>query len=113
MFEKWFPRKVKEKSIKRFWTDFSEHADLFLNIMQNDEPDSEDYLWMQTLIGKWLKLCCLDSTVGYEFLLDSRRDPPRFVFFEKQDEYLRQVGEKLTEFYPDTLKGKIDFIVAE
>ncbi len=113
MFEKLFPKKVKDKYIQRFWRDFSDRAELFVNILQNDERDSEDFIWMQNLVGKSLKLCCLDSAVGYDFSFETQREPVRLVFYHKNDDYLKKVGEKLAQFYPENLKGVVDFTVAE
>ena len=113
MFEKWFPKKPKDKYIKKFWKDFFAHADLFLNILQDNDAESDDYMWMESLVRRWLKMCCLDSTVGYDFKFDTRREPPRLMFLHKNDGYLKQVGERLAALYPQELTGKIDFVVAE
>lgn len=113
MFEKWFPKKPKDKQIKRFWKDFSERADLFVNILQDNDAESDDFIWMDSLVRRWLKLCCLDSTVGYDFRFEPNREPPRFIFLHKNDGYLKQVGERLAALYPQELNGKIDFIAVE
>ncbi len=113
IFDKLFPKKANEKAIKKFWKEFEERADLYANILQDDETDSDDYLWMMGMVRKSLKMCCLDTTVGYDFTFEKHREPPRLVFFNKNDDYLRSVGEKLLQYYPASLKNVIAFTVAE
>lgn len=112
-FEKWFPKKPKDKYIRKFWEDFSAHSDLFLNILQEGDPESEDFLWMDSLVRRWMKMCCIDSDAGYDFRFDIRREPPRLLFFHKKNEYLQKVGARMAELFPQELQGKIDFVVAE
>ncbi|HIY97071.1 MAG TPA: hypothetical protein H9729_05225 [Candidatus Borkfalkia excrementigallinarum] len=113
MFEKLFKKKPKDKAIIKFWQEFESRADLYADILAQDAEDSDDFIWMKTLVGKGLKLCCIDSTVGYEFEFEASRDPVRLVFHHMNDEYLKQVGQKLEEYYPSTLSEKIGFAVAE
>ena len=65
------------------------------------------------MVRKSLKLCVLDSSVGFAFHFERNRDPVRLVFSTKGDDYLRAVGEKLTEYYPQSLSDKIQFAVEE
>ena len=113
MFEKFFKKKPNEKAIRKFWKDFEARSDLYLNILENEAEDGDDYLWMMSLIRTSLKPCVLDTTVGCDFRFDRNRDPMRFVFLHMNDEYLRAVGEKMKEFYPQSLAGKIEFAVEE
>lgn len=115
MLEKLFNRKkkAKEKPVRNFWKDFEERIDLYLNIISGDEEDSDDYLWMLGLIRKGLKMCCLDSTVGFDFRIEKGRDPIRFVFVHGNDAYLKDVGALLEANYPASLSGKIQFAAAE
>ncbi len=113
MFEKLFKRKPNDKAIKKFWKDFEARADLYLNILESEEQDSEDYLWLESIVRKSLKPCVLDTKVGCDFRFDTNRDPKRFVFLHMNDAYLREVGEKMKEYYPQSLLGKIEFAVEE
>ena len=113
MFGKFFKKKPNEKAIRKFWKDFEDRSDLCLNILENEPEDGEDYLWMMSLLRSSLKPCVLDTTVGCSFRFDKNRDPKRFVFMHMNDEYLRAVGEKMKELYPQSLAGKIEFAVEE
>ena len=113
MFGKLFKKHPREKDFVRFWKDFESRSGLYLDILAKDDEDSDDYMWMESLVRRWLKMCCLDSTVGYDFKFDTRREPPRLMFLHKNDGYLKQVGERLAALYPQELTGKIDFVVAE
>ena len=113
MLEKLLPKKVKDKDVKRFWKDFEDRSELFLNILKEDEEDSDDRIWMELLVRKGLNRCCIDSDVPFDFVFETGRDPMRFAFYCKGDAFLKKVGEKLSEYYPPSLAGKIDFIVAD
>lgn len=113
MFEKFFPKKVKDKDVQKFWKEFAERADLYLTILKEDGQDSEDREWVETLVRKGLNRCCIDSDVRFGFEFECERDPIRLVFRHQGDDFLKKVGEKLTLFYPASLAGKIDFLVAE
>lgn len=108
-----FKRKPSDRAIKKFWKEFCGRADLYADILRSEPEDSEDYIWLLEKVGKSLKLCCLDTTVGYDFRFDAMRDPVRFVFLHKNDEYLKQVGERMLALYPAELSEKIAFAVAE
>lgn len=113
LLKKFFEKKPKEKYILAFWKEMEERADLYADILAEGDEDSEDYLWMKGLVGKALKLCCIDTTCGYEFEFDTARDPARLVFHHMNDAYLQQVGQLLEKDYPSTLSAKIGFTVAE
>ena len=106
-------KKAKEKPVIAFWKEFEERSDLYLNIIKDDEEDSDDYLWMLGLIRSGLKPCCIDTSVGMEFRIEKGRDPVRLVFLHMNDDYLRLVGDLLEAHYPQSLAGKIEFAVAE
>ena len=55
----------------------------------------------------------ISGKLGFDFGFETGRDPIRFVFRHCGDDFLKKAGEKLTEYYPKALSGKIDFIVAE
>ena len=113
MFEKFFKKKPNEKAIRKFWKDFEARSDLYMNILENETEDGDDYLWMMSLIRASLKPCVLDTTVGCDFRFDRNRDPMRFVLLHMNDAHLRAVGEKMKELYPQSLAGKIEFAVEE
>ena len=113
LFDKLFKKKPNDKAIKKFWAEFESLSDLFADILQKEEEDGEDYVWMQGMVRKSLKLCVLDSTVGFDFGFERNRDPVRFVFYTKGDAYLRAVGERMNELYPRALTQKIQFTVEE
>lgn len=113
MFERFFRKKPKDKDIIRFWTDFENRSGLYLDILRNDDEDSDDYMWMMTAVNKALRLCCLDAKTPYSFTFNGSRDPIMFVFHHSKDEYLMQVADKLKEYYPSALNGVIDFRTEE
>lgn len=113
LFDKLFKKKPNDKAIKKFWAEFESFSDLFADILQKEEEDGEDYLWMQGMVRKSLKLCVLDSSVGFDYCFERNRDPVRFVFFTKGDAYLRAVGERMLALYPQSLSQKIQFAVEE
>ncbi len=113
LLDRLFPKKIRDKDVQKFWKEFEERADLYLTILKEDEEDSEDREWMDVLIKKCLGRVCVDADAPFGFGFEAGRDPVRFVFRHCGDEFLKKVGEKLVEFYPKTLAGKIDFIVAE
>ncbi len=113
MFEKLFKKKPNERAIRAFWKTFEERAELYCDILNNEAEDSEDYVWMMGMIYKSLKPCVLDTTVGCSVRFDRQRDPKRLIFLHMNDAYLRAVGEKMRENYPQSLAGKIEFAVEE
>ena len=113
LFDKLFPKKIKDKDVQKFWKEFEERADLYLTILKEDGEDSEDREWLETLVRKGLNRCCIDSDTPVDFAFETERDPVRLVFRHCGDDFLKKAGEKLQEFYPSSLAGKIDFIVAE
>ena len=113
LLDKLFPKKIRDKDVQRFWKEFEERADLYLTILAEDGEDSEDRDWMKLLIRKGLNRVCIDADTSFDFGFETERDPVRFVFRHCGDDFLKKAGEKLKEFYPAQLAGKIDFIVAE
>ena len=113
IFEKLFKKKANDKAVIKFWKEFSERAELYADILRDGDKESEDYVWMNGLVSRALKYCCLDTTCGYDFEFDISRDPARLVFHHMNDEYLRQVGELLLKYYPGELSKTIGFAVAE
>lgn len=111
MFEKLFAKKPKEKTIQKFWKEFEDRAELYADILAEGDEESEDFLWMRGLVGKALKLCCIDSDVGYSFGFDLQRDPVCLVFHHLDDEYLKQVAALLQKHYPPSLEGTVGLIV--
>ena len=90
MFEKLFAKKPKEKAVVKFWKEFESRAELYADILAEGDEESEDFLWLNGLVGKALKLCCL-------------------VFHHMEDGYLRQVAALLQAHYPPSLEGCIGF----
>lgn len=113
LLDKLFPKKIRDKDVIRFWKEFEERADLYLTILSEDDADSEDREWMDVLVKKGLSRICIDADEPFDFGFETERDPVRFVFRHCGDDFLKKAGEKLQEFYPSSLAGKIDFIVAE
>lgn len=113
MFGKLFAKKPNDKAIRKFWKEFEERIDLYADILENEAEDSEDFDWLRQKIGKSLKLCCLDSTVGYDYRLETSRSPVRLVFLHKNNDYLKAVGGRMLALYPEHLANKIAFAVAE
>ena len=113
IFDKLFKKKANDKAVIRFWKEFSERADLYADILKDGDAESEDYIWMKGLVGKALKLCCLDTTCGYDFDFDISRDPARLIFHHMNDAYLKEVGDMLAKYYPSELSKTIGFAVAE
>ena len=113
LFDKLFKKKASDKAVIKFWKEFESRAELYADILADGDEDSEDYLWMKGLVGKALKMCCLDTTCGYDFSFDTPRDPAQLVFHHMNDAYLKQVGELLAKYYPVSIKSKIGFAVAE
>lgn len=109
MFEKLFAKKPKEKAVVKFWKEFESRAELYADILAEGDEESEDFLWLNGLVGKALKLCCLDSEVGMRFAFDLQAAPPRLVFHHMEDGYLRQVAALLQAHYPPSLEGRIGF----
>ncbi len=112
ILQKWFAKKPNEKAVKQFWKELEARADLYLDILEREPEDGEDYVWMMNLVRKSLRLCCLDASIGFSFRFENNRDPVRFVFVHNRDEYLKQVAERLQANYPPALAGKIDFAFA-
>ena len=113
IFDKLFKQKANDKAVIKFWKEFEGRAELYADILAEGDEDSEDYIWMKGLVGKSLKLCCLDTRCGYDFAFDTSRDPARLVFHHMNDNYLKQVGELLSKYYPSSLASTIGFAVAE
>ncbi len=113
ILDKLFKKKANDKAVIKFWKEFEGRAELYADILAEGNEESEDYLWMTALVGKALKLCCLDTTCGYDFGFDTSRDPARLIFHHMNDEYLKQVGALLEKYYPASLSGTIGFAVAE
>ncbi len=113
LLDRLFPKKIRDKDVQKFWKEFEERADLYLTILKEDEEDSEDRVWLETLVKKGLGRICIDADSAFDFGFETGRDPIRFVFRHCGDDFLKKAGEKLTEYYPKALSGKIDFIVAE
>ncbi len=113
LLDKLFPKKIRDKDVKKFWQDFESRADLYLTILAEDGADSEDRAWMDALVRKGVARVCIDADAPFDCGFETERDPVRFVFRHCGDAFLKQAGEKLQEFYPRSLAGKIDFIVAE
>ena len=113
IFDKLFKQKVNDKAVIKFWKEFEERADLYADILAEGDEDSDDYIWMKGLVGKSLKMCCLDTRCGYDFAFDTSRDPVRLVFHHMNDNYLMRVGELLAKYYPSSLANTIGFAVAE
>lgn len=109
MFEKLFAKKPKEKAVVKFWKEVESRAELYADILAEGDEESEDFLWLNGLVGKALKLCCLDSEVGMRFAFDLQASPPRLVFHHMEDGYLRQVAALLQAHYPPSLEGCIGF----
>ena len=111
IFQKLFAKKVKDKPVKAFWRDIEDRAELFLHILAEDDEYSDDRIWMEALVRHGLARCCIDADVPFSFAFETEREPVRLVFHCMNDKYLKEVGEKLSAYYPQSLAGRLDFCV--
>ena len=106
-------KKVKDKPILAFWKDFEARADLFVDILANEEEDSEDFIWLEGMMLVALKRCAPSAEAEFGFYFERQRDPMLLVFDSRGDAYLRAVGERLAALYPAALCERIRFAVSE
>lgn len=113
IFDKLFKKKVKDKPIIKFWQEFEERSEFYLDVIANDSEDSEDYLFVCRCIKEGLRLCAIDAEIAYDFSFNKESSPMRFTFHHNNDEYLKGVAERLCALYPQNLKEKMLFLTAE
>lgn len=113
IFAKLFEKKPNEKAVIRFWKDFENRSEFYLDVLVNDDEDSEDYYFVRSCLKEGLKKCCKDATVAYDFSFNRESDPMRFVFYHRGDDYLKKAADCLAAHFPESLKEKMLFVTAE
>ena len=113
IFGKLFEKKPNEKTVIKFWKEFTDRADLYLDVLRKDDEYSDDYMFVKGCIKDGLRKCCLDATIAFEFSFDRESDPLRFTFRHFNDDYLKKAADCLLRLFPSELRNRVVFLIAE